>query len=250
MKVLLQKLKKTNKALLITYILTSILYLITYVLFIINLCNLSGIETTIRIILILVFGIWLFIYLIWNLINLILKKFIKIIITSTISIILAIIFSFANHYIDMLYSGITNIGEEEYITYTSNLVVLNGATITKNSKLGMINNTSDIEGNILAKELIQKRKLDVIGTQELTPRTKDYLEKRLEDYIFVGESRGSASISDEYNSILLKKEVFDLLDTKTYSLSNDINKKGGRFLLDFFPRICTVAHTLYEGITI
>ena len=98
-----------------------------------------------------------------------------------------------------------------------------------------------------AKELIQKRKLDVIGTQELTPRTKDYLEKRLEDYIFVGESRGSASISDEYNSILLKKEVFDLLDTKTYSLSNDINKKGGRFLLDFFPRICTVAHTLYEG---
>ena len=159
MKVLLQKLKKANKALLITYILTSILYLITYILFIINLCNLSGIETTIRIILILVFGIWLFIYLIWNLINLILKKFIKIIITSTISIILAIIFSFANHYIDMLYSGITNIGEEEYITYTSNLVVLNGTTITKNSKLGMINNTSDIEGNILAKELIEKENL-------------------------------------------------------------------------------------------
>lgn len=100
------------------------------------------------------------------------------------------------------------------------------------------------------KELIQKRKLDVIGTQELTPRTKDYLEKRLEDYIFVGESRGSASISDEYNSILLKKEVFDLLDTKTYSLSNDINKMvEDSYLISFlgYARL----HILYmKGITI
>ena len=77
-----------------------------------------------------------------------------------------------------------------------------------------------------AAELIRKRGLDVIGTQELTPRTKNYLEKELNEYIFVGESRGSASISDEYNSILLKKSIFELLETKTYALSKDINKKG------------------------
>ncbi len=97
-----------------------------------------------------------------------------------------------------------------------------------------------------AAELIRKRGLDVIGTQELTPRTKNYLEKELNEYIFVGESRGSASISDEYNSILLKKSIFELLETKTYALSKDINKKGSKFLLDVFPRICTIAHVIYE----
>ena len=98
-----------------------------------------------------------------------------------------------------------------------------------------------------AVELINKRGLDVIGTQELTARTKKYLESKLEDYIFVGESRGSASISDEYNSILLKKEYFELLGTETYALSNNIYKKGSKFLLDAFPRICTVTHVTYEG---
>ncbi len=97
-----------------------------------------------------------------------------------------------------------------------------------------------------ATELIRKRGLDVIGTQELTPRTKDYLERKLEDYFFVGESRGSASISDEYNSILLKKEAVELLGEDTYALSNDIHKKGSKFLLDCFPRICTVAHIVFE----
>lgn len=98
-----------------------------------------------------------------------------------------------------------------------------------------------------AVELIRKRKLDIVGTQELTPRTKKYLESKLEEYIFVGESRGSASISDEYNSILLKRETLELLNTETYSLSNNIYKKGGKFLLDSFPRICTIAHIVHEG---
>lgn len=98
-----------------------------------------------------------------------------------------------------------------------------------------------------AVELIRKRGLDVIGTQELTPRTKRYLEEKLEEYLFIGESRGSIGITDEYNSILLKKETFDLLSSETYSLSNNIYKKGGRFLLDSFPRICTIAHVMNEG---
>lgn len=98
-----------------------------------------------------------------------------------------------------------------------------------------------------AAELIRERGLDVIGTQELTPRTKKYLEEKLEEYIFVGELRGSASISDEYNTILLKRESINLLDTETYSLSNNIYKKGGKFLLDAFPRICTICHVIYEN---
>ena len=50
MKVLLNKLKKSNKIFLIIYLITSIIYLITYIFLIKNLISLAGIETVIRII--------------------------------------------------------------------------------------------------------------------------------------------------------------------------------------------------------
>ncbi len=45
MKILFNKLKKTNKIFLIIYIIAFILYLISYILLIKNLMSLSGIET-------------------------------------------------------------------------------------------------------------------------------------------------------------------------------------------------------------
>ena len=59
----------------------------------------------------------------------------------------------------MLNEGMDNLTESEYVTYTSNLVVLNGTNINKDSKLGMINSSDDIEGNEVAKELIKEEKL-------------------------------------------------------------------------------------------
>lgn len=98
-----------------------------------------------------------------------------------------------------------------------------------------------------AIEAIRQNTLDIIGTQELTPKTKDYLESKLNEYIFVGDSRGSFGISDEYNCILLKRAEFELLNTETYSLSNNIYKRGGKFLFDIFPRIGTIAHVVHEN---
>ena len=116
MKILLNKLKKTNKILLITYLITFIFYLINYILLFKNIIGLTGIETTIRIILLIIFGIWLITYFLWNLINLILKKKLRIIITSVITLLLAIAFTIANYYISVLYTGLDNIKESEYIT--------------------------------------------------------------------------------------------------------------------------------------
>ncbi len=96
-------------------------------------------------------------------------------------------------------------------------------------------------------ELIKDNMLDVIGMQELTPRTKNYLEEKLHEFYFIGDLRGSLGITDEYNSILLKKGMFGLIDYNTYSLSNNIYKKGSKFPLDFFPRICTLVHVINEG---
>lgn len=210
MKTLLNKLKKTNKIFLIICFIAFILYLISYILLIKNLMSLSGIETAIRVIVIVIFGIWLLAYFLWNLINLILKKHITIAITTAITIILAIIFSFANYYISMVYTSISNIGEKEYITYTTNLVVLNGTEINEDSILGMINNSDDIEGNKLAKELIEKEELtknEIIEYSSYYEMISDLLNKEVDGIflssnyltIFGGDFEGLENTSVAYS---------------------------------------------------
>jgi len=160
MKVLFNKLKKCNKIFLIIYFLTFIIYLITYFLLIKNLMGLSGVETLIRSIVIGLFGIWLIAYFLWNLINLILKKHITLSITTALTIIFVVVFSAVNYYINVIYTSIDNLAESEQVTYTSNLIVMSGTSLNDNSKLGMINTDKDIEGNVLAKELIKDKKLE------------------------------------------------------------------------------------------
>lgn len=166
MKVLLNKLKKTNKIFFILYLIILLGYGITFTIFAKSILGLSGIETAIRTVVLILFGIWLLVYFIWNLINLILKKHITIAITSLISIIFIAIFITGNYYINVIYQGIDNMAESEYVNYTSNLVVMNGTEIDDDSKLGMINTPKDIEGNVLAKELIKDKKLDNLEVQE------------------------------------------------------------------------------------
>ena len=210
MKTLLNKLKKTNKIFLTICFIAFILYLISYILLIKNLMSLSGIETAIRISVIIVFGLWLLAYFLWNLINLILKKHITIAITTAITIILAIIFSFANYYISMVYTSISNIGEKEYSTYTTNLVVLNGTEINEDSILGMINNSDDIEGNKLAKELIEKEELtknEVTEYSSYYEMISDLLNKEVDGIflssnyltIFGGDFEGLENTSVAYS---------------------------------------------------
>lgn len=117
----------------------------------------------------------------------------------------------------------------------------------KNSNTPSISNEKWVKRMDSAALLIRQRKLGVVGTQELTLKAKNYLERVLEDYLFIGESRGSFNISDEYNSILLNREKVNVLRSETYSLSKDIYKKGGKFILDAFPRICTLAHIVVDG---
>ena len=220
MKVLFNKIKKTNKVFLSIYLITFIIYLVTYILLIKNLMSLSGVETTIRIIVIIIFGIWLLVYFLWNLINLILKKHIKISITTAITIILAIIFSFANYYIDILYTGINDITEKKYITYTTNLVVLNNTEITDDSILGMINNSDDIEGNVLAKKLIEKEGL----TKNEVVEYSSYYEMIFD--LLNGEVDG-IFLNPNYQTIFGSEESFEELKNTTvaYKYSEEMENQ-------------------------
>lgn len=203
MKVLISKLKKANKVFLTIYIITFIAYIISYILLVKNLTGLTGIETGIRFIVIGIFAIWLIAYTIWNLINLILKRHITIAITTAITIIFVVLFSFVNYYINVIYTGIGNLAESEYVTYTSNLIVLKDTNLNNDSKLGMINSTDDIEGNILAKELIKNENLDnleVVTYSSYYEMIYDLLNKEI-DGIFLNSNYKTIYDNDDFEGL-------------------------------------------------
>ncbi|MBO5096193.1 MAG: LCP family protein [Bacilli bacterium] len=160
MKVLFNKIKKSNKILLTIYLLSFIAYLVTFVFFTGSLLSLKGIETFLRIGFIALFALWIIIYFIWNLVNLILKRNKTLIITTIITILLSVVFGFGSYFINKVYNKLEKLTSSNTTVYTTYLISMKDTKIDKDSKLGMIKNKKDVEGHILAKELIKKENLD------------------------------------------------------------------------------------------
>lgn len=160
MKILWHKIKKANKLTLSIYLIFSLLYIVCYVLFVKSLLSLVGIETTIRLIVIFCFFCWLLIYLLFGLTHIILKKYLKFGILSTITIILTILLIIISTIVNKIYSKIDSFSQDEYITYTTNLITLKDTELYDSSQLGIISNKDDIEGNVLAHTLIKKYNLN------------------------------------------------------------------------------------------
>lgn len=159
MKRIIRKLKNSNKVMLFFYIVVLALYLLSVTAFSYSLARLAGIETLYRylsiVILVLLF-VWI---LIGNYKNVIKRKKTKFILSMIISVIISLVLLFGSYLINMIYGSIDNLTEDEKIVYTSYLITLKDEEISKNSKLGMIKDNSDVEGNVLAKKLIKKYKL-------------------------------------------------------------------------------------------
>ena len=94
----------------------------------------------------------------------------------------------------------------------------------------------------LLANIINKQKTDIICLQELTNAYENRLKTFIPNYHFTGENRfNNKSI---WHSHFGEKNVIitnlNVIKTKTYSLSRDLNKIGKRSLLSIFPRIATV----------
>ena len=96
-------------------------------------------------------------------------------------------------------------------------------------------------------DFILSERPDIIGVQELTRKGKRYLKRYLRDYDIIGKKRHSIIFTNEYNCLLIKKDI-KITWHKTFSLSDKINKLGRKSKEDNFPRICTVAHIQKENI--
>ena len=158
MKAIIRKLKKANKPLKFIYFLSLILYTVGYVLITKSLIHLSGIETVLRIILIVFFGLWLITWLLVGLVSLFTRKYKSYVIVLIFTLIFTVIFGFATYYIDTIYNELSGFSKEK-INYTSVLISMKDKELTSSSKIGIIDDPTDIEGYILAQKIIDENNL-------------------------------------------------------------------------------------------
>lgn len=158
MKVLRKKLKKVHGAKKFFYLISILLYIATFSYFIYGLLKLKGIETLIRGIVIGFFSIWLIIYILCGLLTMLSKKTKTFIFITIITLLFCPIFGISSYYINKVYGSIKNINNEN-LTYTTNLIALKETNFNNTLSIGMIEAENDIEGNILAKKLIEKYSL-------------------------------------------------------------------------------------------
>ncbi len=158
MKSFINNLKKSNKVYLVVLLISLCSYLVGYVIFIKNIAVLTGIETLIRLILIILFGLWFLVWLIMGLVYLFNKKYSNCIIMIVFTVIFNVIFFVAGYYIDTVYKEIDGMSKDT-LNYTSYLISMKDTSFNSYSKVGIISDSNNIEGNVLAKELINKDKL-------------------------------------------------------------------------------------------
>lgn len=159
MKVLLKKLKKCSKGSKIFFFATLLIYIVAFSFFVVNILKLKGIETALRVVMLVFFTLWFMLYSISGLVSLIIKKKKTFIGISIITYLLVIIFIVSSIIITMVMGGLGSL-KKEYVVYTTNLITLNDTNLNEDSKIGMIDNENDIEGNILAHKLIDKENLN------------------------------------------------------------------------------------------
>jgi len=85
-------------------------------------------------------------------------------------------------------------------------------------------------------------KVDLVGVQEALVHQVDQLATQLSGYEWVGVGRDDGKEAGEFAPIFYKAEVFELLDTVTFWLSETPDVPGSRGWDAALPRIATAAY--------
>ncbi len=166
MKKFLKKFNNTKLSIRLVYIFVSIIFIFSYGYLFRSLLLLNNIETTLRVIALSVLGVLLLLYIIGNLLLLMSKKNKTVIFLSFIVLLIAAVSLVGSLTINKVY-GILDSMSKDKILYTTNMILLNDKEFsnTNDFKVGILNNETDVEGNILPKEYIKKEKLKVNVTE-------------------------------------------------------------------------------------
>lgn len=192
MKVFFKKLRRTSLSVRLIYYFVFLLFLVSYIFIVRSLLSLTSIETTIRIIVIIVLGTLLLFYWFLNLLFLLTKHNKTVIVTSVIAMLISCVSIVGGLYINKAMNLISNITEDETTVYTTDLVLLKNTEFQNSSgfEVGIIDNESDVEGNKLPYELIKKEGIDKITVNKYDTYFEmlELLYNGTLDGIFVGDN--------------------------------------------------------------
>ena len=227
MKKFFRKLKKSNKVLRYIYYIVSIVYIVTLFFFIKSLLSLSGIETVLRIVFIVFFILYIVLYCFWNLLNLLRRKYKALIITSIVSVIFIIIFCVGSYYINMVYSNIDNITEDDRLMYTSYLIALKDTEFDNDSSVGMLDSENEIEWNVLARKLYSEEKLanSITDYTDYNEMIRDLYNGDIDAIFVPGNYVTLFSNEEQYQNISSETKVLyeysEEMDNQDLVLSSD-----------------------------
>ena len=227
MKKFFRKLKKSNRVLRYIYYIVSIVYIVTLFLFIKSLLSLSGIETVLRIVFIVFFILYIVLYCFWNLLNLLRRKYKALIITSIVSVIFIIIFCVGSYYINMVYSNIDNITEDDRLMYTSYLIALKDTEFDNDSSVGMLDSENEIEWNVLARKLYSEEKLanSITDYTDYNEMIRDLYNGDIDAIFVPGNYVTLFSNEEQYQNISSETKVLyeysEEMDNQDLVLSSD-----------------------------
>ncbi|MBE6155622.1 MAG: LytR family transcriptional regulator [Firmicutes bacterium] len=253
MKKIIRKLKRTNRFARYTYYLLSVLYLISYVLFAKNIISLVGIETFIRYLALFFFGSYFLIYVYFGLYNLLTKKHLKLYLLSTLSFVFIVLFIIGAFFLDLIYNKLASFNENEKVIYTSYLVTLNDTTLNTKSLLGMIDDKSDIEGNILANDIIKEQKLSQKIKMFASNDTDAYLDML---YALYEKEVDGIFVSSNYITLYSGETDFESIASETkviYQASGeynnaDLNITSDKSLTEPFTALIMGVDSEYDGL--
>lgn len=162
MKVLWRKFNKTKLSVRLVYIFVALFFIAGYSFLFKSLLLLDGIETSLRIIALCVLGVILLLYLFFDLLLLLTKKHKTVLFTSFLMMLISSICIIGSLAINKVYGLLDNMSKDT-VLYTTNLITMKNTTFKNDAsfKVGMINNETDTEGNVLAYELIEEKDLKV-----------------------------------------------------------------------------------------
>ncbi len=90
-------------------------------------------------------------------------------------------------------------------------------------------------------DYLKIKRPDIIGFQELNDKSLKIYTKDLDNYNIVGKGSSKNILFREYTSIFVDKK-YDIISSKTYSLTSKIDNIGYKEKEDNLPRICVVCH--------
>ena len=162
MKVLINKFKKAKLSTKLVYLTTLVIFLVSYILLLISVLKLTGVETNLRIIGLVSLGLLLLIYGFVDLLFVLSKKNMLVYFSSLFIVLLSACCVVGSMTINRLLGSFDALSKDTVI-YTTNLIALNGTEFVNNDTFitGIINNETDVEGNILAYELVNQEKLQI-----------------------------------------------------------------------------------------